>query len=60
MNEHVKKLYNNCLSNMRNTAGDWEKAAGAFMKLYPRLDRSGKADCLAAYDRLAKEIESGN
>ena len=53
----VKKIYKNCRANMKNTAADWDKAEGAFVKLYDKLDAYGKEDCLEAYNKLAKEIE---
>lgn len=59
MNDKVYKLYENCRQHMQNTPEDWDKAAAAFNKLYPKLDEQGKRDCLDAYDKLAKEIECG-
>lgn len=59
MNDKVYKLYENCRQHMQNTPEDWDEAAAAFNKLYPKLDEQGKSDCLVAYDKLAKEIELG-
>lgn len=59
MNDKVYKLYENCRQHMQNTPEDWDKAAAAFNKLYPKLNEQGKSDCLVAYDKLAKEIECG-
>lgn len=57
MDSSVKKLYENCKAHMKHTAVDWDKAVGAFIKLYDKLDAYGKEDCLEAYNRLAEEIE---
>lgn len=34
----INAIYQNCKAHMKNTAGDWEKAFGAFRKLLEKYD----------------------